>query len=146
MSRSLYARTRLVRNARLRRQTIVGRVLKYLDSTAESEGDAWMTDDIRIARNAVLNASTGVRDPWGFAFWSYFGKTHKKAMLIWAERAHQTQQALERCAVMVRERQTQASLCAMDLAALALPPKKPNHSVRRDPSIRKPCKTTCGVY
>jgi hypothetical protein len=124
VSRSLYARTRSVRNARLRRQAIVGRILKYLDSAAESEGDAWIADDIRLARNAVQNAADGVRDPWGFAFWSYFGKTHKKAMLIWAERSRQTQQALERCAVMAEPETLYATALA------ALPPKKPSHSVR----------------
>ena len=71
-----------------------------------------------------LNASNGVLDPWGFAFWSYFGKTHKKGMLIWAERSRQTQQALERCAVMAKPQTLYATALA------ALPPKKPSHSVR----------------
>jgi hypothetical protein len=124
VSRSLYARTRLVRNARLRRQAIVGRILKYLDSAEKSEGDAWIADDIRLARNAIQNAAEGMRDPWGFAFWSYFGKTHKKAMLIWAERSRQTQQALECCAVMAKPETLYATALA------ALPPKKPSQSLK----------------
>lgn len=96
--KSRFAGTRYVRIARLRRQAIVGRVLNYLDSAEDAEGDPWLADDIRIARNAVLNASNGVADPWGFAFWWYFGKTYSKALILWAERARKNQEALERCA------------------------------------------------
>jgi hypothetical protein len=58
----------------------------------------------RHDRNAVLNAANGVPNPWNYAFWWYFGRTHQKAMAIWAERDRQTQQALERCAAMVAQR------------------------------------------
>lgn len=104
-------------------RAIVARVLKYMDTARDAERDPWLADDIQVARNAVLNAANGGRDPWGFAFWWYFGKTYDKALLAWAERDRQTQQALERCAARA--------------ALAALPPKKPSQSVRQNGTRRK---------
>ena len=53
VSRSLYARTRLQRTARLRRQATVRRVLSYLDTQKYAERDPWLADDIYVARTAV---------------------------------------------------------------------------------------------
>jgi hypothetical protein len=149
-------------------------VLLYLAKQESREVDPHLQDDIRIAWKCVLNAALGEFDPWGFAFWSYFGKTHTKALSAWAERDRKANEALERCAAMVREeahreatngvnpqgqstvavasavkeqptqaghdlelecsnRETFPPTTLYDSARqmLALPPKKPAHSVRR---------------
>ncbi len=103
--KSLYVRTRTRyrRIARLRRQAIVRRVLNYLDAAKYAEPDPWLADDLHVARNAVSNAANGVTDPWGFAFWSYSGKTYRKALIVWAECDRENQKALERCAAQIAE-------------------------------------------
>jgi hypothetical protein len=141
----LYARTRYRRNARLRRQAIVRHILAYLDAAKAAERNPWLADDLHVARQAVLHAANNVRDPWGFAFWWRFGKTYPKALIAWAERDRQTQKALARCAAMVAERAAPEqpvfsprperpafNLYVTALAEIALPPKKPSQSVKRD--------------
>jgi len=77
-------------------------VLAYLAKAEAREANPHLADDLRISWKCVLNAALGVGDPWGFAFWSYFGKNSAKALRIGAERDRLTQDALERCAEMVR--------------------------------------------
>jgi hypothetical protein len=107
-----------------------------MDTARDAEGDPWLADDIQVARNAVLNAVNGVRDPWGFAFWWYFGKTYQNALIAWTERDRANQQALARCAEMVAERASR-HVYVTALAKLALPPKKPSQSVRPNGTRRK---------
>jgi hypothetical protein len=115
-------------------RAIVARVLKYLDTARDAERDPWLADDIQVARNAVLNAANGVRDPWGFAFWIYYGKTLSKALIAWREREERNQRALGRCVAMVAQRASQLYVTAL---AATLPPKKPSQSVRPNGTRRK---------
>lgn len=60
-----------------------GRELSYavLDRIIEAQAleiDPWLKDDRQISRQCVVNARRGVKDPWGFAFWSTLGITHAK--------------------------------------------------------------------
>lgn len=46
-----------------------------------------LIDDLKIARQCVINAWEGVRDPWGYSFWFYVGITHQKFLKVLEERA-----------------------------------------------------------
>ena len=93
-------------------------VLEYLASAELSERDPWIADDLRVAWLAVLYAGRDYPDPWGRAFWWYYGKTHAKALLIWQERERKTAEILGH-------------------ALSAIPPKKPSQSVGRMPEKAK---------
>jgi len=99
------------------RQDLAERILGRLARAESRETDPWAQDDIRVAWKAVLYAALGYPDPWGYAFWDYYGKTLPKALVAWAERDRLIASELRRCEQMV--------------AAASLPPKKPNHIIRK---------------
>ncbi len=102
-------------------------ILAYLAEIECKEPDAWLRDDIRVAWLCVLHASKGVENPWGYAFWWYYGKTYPKALLAWAERDRENQRQLERSAAMVREQELYTSAQKI----VSSPPKKSPASVKR---------------
>lgn len=81
----------------LDRQTKTDSVLTYLALAEDQEPDIWLRDDIRVAWLSVLYAGREYRDPWGFAFWWYFGKTHAKALIAWKERREFMQREVAAC-------------------------------------------------
>lgn len=96
------------------------RIISYLVRAESKETNAWKVDDYRVSRMAVALAYKGTPDPWGFAFWSYYGKTLPKALEAWAERDAYLQACLERVA---------ANVAAEEFKKNA-PPKKPMQVVR----------------
>jgi hypothetical protein len=102
-------------------------VLAYLAESECKEPDVWLRDDIRVAWLCALYASHGVENPWGYAFWWYYGKTYPKALLAWAERDRENQRQLERCAAMVREQELYVSARKI----VSSPPKTSPASVKR---------------
>lgn len=91
-------------------------ILAYLERAESIEVQPWQRDDLRVAWKTVLYAAQGHPDPWGYAFWSYYGKTWEKALAEWAK----------------RDRSTEAILAKIEAEYQALPaPKKPAQSERR---------------
>ena len=81
------------------REDFAERVLTFLARAESKTTDPWQADDYRVAWLTVLYAARGHANPWGFAFWSYYGKTLPKALVAWAERDRQTKKELERCSL-----------------------------------------------
>jgi hypothetical protein len=68
---------------------ITRRILARLAEAEAHEPDAWLRDDYRIAWNCVNYAAAGVADPWGFAFWYFYGKHWRALVPEFVERARQ---------------------------------------------------------
>lgn len=92
------------------------RALNYLVKAELGELDPWRIDDLRVSRLAIANAYHGIVDPWGFAFWTYYGKTLPKALKIWAEQDAENQRVLARVEARI--------------LAESLPPKKSSQSIQ----------------
>jgi hypothetical protein len=98
-------------------QDLADRVMGRLFQAESRESDPWAQDDYRVAAVTVLYAALGYATPWEYAFWRYYGKTLPKALIEWAERDRRVQAELHRCEQLV--------------AAASLPPKKPNHIIKK---------------
>lgn len=105
-------------------------VLAYLCAAEISEPDIHFRDDIRIAWLTVSLAWREYADPWGYAFWTLYGKTFAKAQIAWAEERRQNDLALARAAAEVQARHDAQPLYESARDILSLPPKKPVKSAR----------------
>lgn len=62
------------------------RVLCRIAQAEAREPDPWIRDDYRVAWLTVLRASEGCPDPFGLAFWGYYGTSWQRAVKFWQER------------------------------------------------------------
>jgi len=78
--------TRCGRKHPLSLMDVAQRVVYRLTQAEAKEPDAWLRDDLRIARLTVFFAGNGKPDPWRFAFWWYLGQVPEKLIPQFQER------------------------------------------------------------